>query len=91
MKKEILTIKLSSCGNPDFPGQKITDRPAPTLILKIRDLKDASKKCRSYIENWNLGGGNWVGGQIFSGSKQIAQVSYNGRVWDLNDSEIETS
>ena len=89
MKKENLTVKFSSCGNPDFPGQKTADRPAPTLILEIRDLKDASKKCRSYIENWNLGGGNWAGGQVFRGSKQIAWVSYNGRVWDMNGKEIK--
>ena len=45
--------------------------------------------CLNYINVFELGGGNWDGGQIYDGNKQIALVSYNGRVWDMGGLEID--
>ena len=41
--------------------------------------------CRADIEQDDLGGGNWSGGQIFEAGRQVARVSYNGRVWEMAD------
>lgn len=34
---------------------------------------------------WDLGGGNWSGGQVYNAEgRVIAEVSYNGRVWQFH-------
>jgi hypothetical protein len=83
----MMTVKLSSCGNPDF-GQYAP--LSPTKLLTIATLKDATRVCLIYINAWNLGGGNWDGGQIYEGKKQIASISYNGRIWDMDNKEIKS-
>jgi len=45
--------------------------------------KDVSTTCRADIEQDDLGGGNWTGGQLFEAGRQVARVSYNGRVWEM--------
>jgi hypothetical protein len=82
---ENLTVKLSSCGNPDFKQ----DEPlSPAKRIKVQTLREAIEQCKAYIAEWNLGGGNWDGGQVYDGSGQIAQISYNGRIWGLDNNEI---
>lgn len=76
-----MIVKLSSCGNPDFK-QNPNSRLSPSEEMPVSTFKEASHVCRTYIAKWNLGGGNWSGGQIFRGNKQVAQISYNGRIWD---------
>lgn len=83
-----MMVKLSSCGNPDFK-QNPNVSLSPAEKIQIVTLKEASEACRTYIAKWNLGGGNWSGGQVYKGKKQIAQISYNGRIWDMDDKEIK--
>ena len=85
---ENLTVNLSSCGNPDFRQYAPLSDPK---IVQASTLKEASEKCRTYIAYWNLGGGNWSGGQVYKGKKQIANISFNGRIWDLDDDEIQVN
>ena len=86
-KEQEMTVKLSSCGNPDLM-QNPNDSLSPKVLFQIITLKGASIICQKYIATWNLGGGNWSGGQVYKGKKQVARVSYNGRVWDMDDEEI---
>jgi hypothetical protein len=84
-----LTVKLESCGNPDF-GQN-PNKPMPGAKLKFVEVdsyKEASEVCRSWIGEHKLGGGNWCGGQLTRHGVEVGHVSYNGRVWDINDEEI---
>ena len=78
-----MKVKLSNCGNPDH-GQD-PDRPlwgCPKAgWVGVTTLKEASEVCRRYIDRWELGGGNWSGGDILEDGKLIARISYNGRVW----------
>lgn len=85
---ENLTVKLSSCGNPDF-GQYAP--LSPTKIIKLHTLREAIEQCKAYIASWNLGGGNWNGGQVYSDKGHIATISFNGRIWDLDDNEIQVN
>jgi len=39
--------------------------------------------CRADIEQNDLGGGNRSVGQLFEAGRQVARVSYNGRVWEM--------
>jgi hypothetical protein len=78
-----MQVLLANRGNPDFgqtPCRRLPGTPADTKV-EIIDYADASAKCRAYIEDHELGGGNWTGGDIFDGQAIIAHVSYNGRVW----------
>jgi len=79
-----MIVKLSSCGNPDF-GQD-PNRPLygceKDKKISVDSFKEASQVCVEFISQNDLGSGNWDGGQVFDGDKQVAQVSYNGRVWE---------
>jgi hypothetical protein len=79
-------VILDNRGNPDF-GQDPTQRLPGTKrrFCPVNSLKEASEMCSSYIEDNNLGGGNWTGGRIMalSGASgvDVGRVSYNGKVW----------
>lgn len=73
------TVTLKAMPNPDF--DQYGDIGVPASRALVQTLRAASKLCRDYIAAWNLGGGNWAGGQVYRDGDQIAQISYNGRVW----------
>lgn len=76
-----LQINLSAAVNPD-DYQRGSVRPAITEhLVPISSFLEARQVARKFIEDNDLGGGNWDGGQIYENGKQIAYVSYNGRVW----------
>lgn len=89
--KSGMKVKLSSCGNPDMqqnPNEPLYGCPSECYAY-VATLRGASELCVIYINKWELGGGNWDGGQVFEGNKQIALVSYNGRIWGMNGEEIK--
>ena len=51
---------------------------------EIDSIENAIKEDRAYIELMDLGSSTYTGGQIYDKNKAIAEVSYNGKVWDLN-------
>lgn len=77
-------VLLSSCGNPDF-GQYAPI--SPRGAVDVETLKEARDCCEAYIEEFNLGGGNWDGGQVIDNKtgKKIATFSYNLRLWSVDD------
>lgn len=86
-----MKVTLSHARNPDISGgywDKPIDAAKPRSI-PCDSFADAAYVARRYITRNNLGGGNWTGGQITDEfGKTVARVSFNGRVWDLNDKEI---
>ena len=83
-----LEMKLSSCGNSDF-GEDPEKSLSPTKVVNVESFAEASMIAMNYIRKYELGSGNWDGGQIFQNNKQVAYVSLNGRVWDMNSEEID--
>lgn len=84
-----LVVRLESCGNPDY-HQNIKAYISPPLTRPCDTFAEAVEYCRNYIGTYNLGGGNWTGGQIYHPVKGlIAYVSYNGRVWKTTTGEWE--
>lgn len=76
-------VLLASIGNPDFGQDSRRSLPGvPRQTLCVTALADASRVCRAYIEHYELGGGNWRGGEVKKGATVIAQISYNGRAWE---------
>lgn len=80
-----MKVKLASVGNPDF--RQDPDQPLygcePNKIIPVKSFKDARELCMKFIEENDLGSGNWDGGEILNDKDEvIAHVSYNGRVWE---------
>ena len=82
-------VYLRGAGNPD--NQQYCDVCRPALVL-CESLEDASKECKKYIQQNELGGGNWGGsfpndvyqsGHVFDlDGKLVKYISYNGRIWE---------
>lgn len=75
----MLTVKLSSVPNSDFNQHNSL---SPFKIIQVDTLEQASVICRQYISQYQLGGGNWNGGQVLDNGIEIARISYNGRIND---------
>ena len=78
-------VILSTIGNPDYgqnPYEKLFSAEADHTI-EVRSLDEASQVCKKFIDKNELGGGSWSGGQVFDGNRQIANISYNGRIWPV--------
>jgi len=77
-----MTVELRSVFNPDFPRNEQTlVRP---ILAPVSSLKEASDVCRAFVDSSGIGGGNWgcgAGDVRDDSGKLVAQVSYNGRVW----------
>lgn len=85
----LMRVQLASVGNPDH-GQD-PNSPLHGVVnecVVVNSLKTASEKCKEYIGKYNIGGGNWSGGDVTRNGITVAKVSYNGRVWDTNGVEI---
>lgn len=77
------SLFLRAVPNLDFAPQTHQATVAvPGSWLLVDSLADARKKALDFIRAWDLGGGNWSGGEIARDGKVFARVSYNGRIWD---------
>ncbi|MCK9255129.1 MAG: hypothetical protein GX793_03630 [Bacteroidales bacterium] len=58
-------------------------KPRDFIYYQIKSLKDASELCKRFIKYFNLGSSSWIGGRVIDNENNfIAQISYNGRVWE---------
>jgi hypothetical protein len=82
-------VLLSNCGNIDL-GQDPTQPMYGTesgVWKKVADLDAASQVCRDYLDDNDLGSGNWTGGDVRNAETQevVAKISYNGRIWPVDE------
>ena len=75
--------KLTNCGNPDFrqdPTQRVwgTDEVKNIGHKKLSKLRDL---INIYINEYDLGGGNFIPPKVYKDNKYIGWFSYNGRFW----------
>jgi hypothetical protein len=74
-------VSLAARGNPDF-GQAAHLPGVRARKVRAADFGDASRACRDYIGEHDLGSGNWAGGDVRDHTGAlVARVSYNGKVW----------
>jgi hypothetical protein len=80
------TMILKSVGNPNY-GQY-----APIsneLTITAKNIKGLIVQCSEYIDKYDLGGGNWPNPEILHPiNGNIGYISYNGRAWHKQGSEI---
>lgn len=86
------TVTLKHAKNPDIPGGYWEGAPTErSAFVAAATLPEAARLCRAYIERNGLGGGNWIGGKVYQGRTQVARVSFNGRIWAMDGTEIKLS
>lgn len=76
-------VKLSSCGNIDI-GQN-PSKPlfgVPSISYQFDSIEECQSSVRDYIDKYDLGSGNWSGGNVYENGKYIGLISYNGRFWE---------
>lgn len=74
-----MKVHLKAVGNPD--RDEPSDMGVPEAWVPVSSLSEASKVCRGFIQDNDLGASNWAGGEIQDGHAIVAKVSYNGHVW----------
>ena len=58
-------------------------KPNGLVYFEVNDLLEAKNLTQKFIKEFDLGGSNWVGGRVIDEENNfIAQISYNGRVWE---------
>jgi hypothetical protein len=75
----IYTMRLKSVGNPDFGQYSPVSDPKAVEGSTLAEMREAAQ---AYIDEWNLGGGNWTNPVVKQGSKVIGHFSYNLRFWE---------
>lgn len=79
-------VYLSSCGNPDHGQYAPLSEPEVKFAATLVEVRDLAMR---YIEDNDLGGGNWNGGIFGEGRVILGHVSYNGRLWEGLDTSKE--
>ena len=79
-------VELNSCGNPDRGQDPFSNVfGAYARVVRVNSIEEAQAVVREYIDEHNLGGGNWSGGSVWTeGGEYVGRISYNGRFWDKN-------
>lgn len=61
-------------------------KPNENIYFQITSLVEAIDLCKNFIRYYDLGNSNWTGGRIVdSNNNFVANISYNGRLWDNED------
>lgn len=93
MKK--YSISLASCGNAQYgqnPNEPVWGFPK-NQIKQVDSISEARQAVHDFINNepiGTLGASQWSGGELYDNvlGKQIGRISYNGRVWDMEEKEM---
>jgi len=90
--KEDLEVELGAEPNPSHSSRSHEGSvKIKTHRVKAKSLSEAQNEVRGFIEENDLGAGNFTGGDLFSHGKKIGRVSYNGRLWNLKDEPMKMS
>ena len=80
-------VNLKTCGNIDYGENPYEPMfGVPSCTVECQTIEECRKKVREYIEEYNIGSGNWIGGQVYDvNDNVIGQIYYNGRFAKQND------
>lgn len=81
-------VILSNCGNPDhLQNPHETLFGVPIGVAQASSIAECQERVRDYIEKYDLGSGNWSGGEVFDlqDGRLLGQISYNGKFWEFTN------
>lgn len=59
-------------------------------VVEVNSLFEAKTAIRNYIRNMNIGASSYTGGEVLNSDNEVvAYVSYNGRVWNNRNNDVE--
>jgi predicted ABC-type ATPase len=76
--REGLQVELGAFSNPDIDE----DNEIEFKRVSVKSIDQAVKLVREFINENDLGVGEFIGAQIYNNGKPIAYVSYNLKVWE---------
>jgi hypothetical protein len=76
--REGLQVELGAISNPDMDE----DNEIEFKRVSVKSIDEAVKLVKNFISENDLGGGEFIGAQIYKNGKPIAYVSYNLKVWE---------
>ena len=82
-------VVLWSVGNPDFGQLHGPGEGSPTMLVCAPSLRDIQQVVAAYIGCYELSGGNCPLFPVFRRQVQVADVSYNRRLWTPGKSSRE--
>lgn len=80
-------VDLSTCGNIDY-GQNPYEPMygVSSYMFKCQTIEEGIQEVRRYIELFDIGSGNWIGGQVYDENDNlIGRIHYNGKFTRQND------
>jgi hypothetical protein len=87
-------VELESIDNPDFEYNKRYTKKIKKHRISVGSIEEAKKVVSEFINDNDLGAGNFIGAQIYQNNQPVAYISYNLRVWagkvgDMNATPYE--
>jgi hypothetical protein len=85
-----LVLVMTNVGNPDFgqdPNKPLPGSDSESVQITSSNVGKLGDEVKKYAQKYNLGGGNFLS-KIMSGDKQVGKVSWNGKLWDMNDEPL---
>jgi hypothetical protein len=80
-------VELQAVSNPDFGNQGYMNiKKHKKSASSINELVYIT---RNFIQDNDLGGGNFPNAKIYKNGKEIGYISYNGRVWDKTQNPMK--
>jgi len=75
--------KLTNCGNIDFGQNPYEVKFGTSTLVNIKHKKLSKLKelINVYIDEHDLGGGNFIPPKVYKGKKYVGYFSYNARFW----------
>lgn len=83
-------VHLEAVPNIDYDQ---SDYRANVRVSKLKksakSIGEAVRIAKNFIEDNDLGSGNFIPAKLYKNGKQIGFISYNGRVWNNDQSEMK--
>jgi hypothetical protein len=89
MADSLYEVRLAHVPNPDIrggwnPGYWGDVPELEEEWVEVDSLTDASETVQDWIGEWDLGGGNWIGGDVRQDGVLVAKVKYSGAIQKLS-------
>jgi hypothetical protein len=83
-------VHLEAVPNRDFDqSSHEANVRVPKLKKSAKSVAEAVSIAKKFIQDNDLGGSNFLPAKLYKNGKQVGFISYNGRVWNNDQSEMK--